>query len=255
VTAFDAWIFRRALALAAVLFAVGAAVDRLARIGATSIDAAIGVAPLGPVIAAVAVAWTIENAVKNGAIGAIEALGVAPVRARSGAIGAGLFVGLFAASTIALPSSEVSALFPSAPRSTVWQAADGASGLRFFAASEGVAIDARGGLVAIDRVVSPDVAPIAHAAPPLRHAGGLALAMATIGLCLLAAMDRKNAYFRASIAIAFSLAQIVAFIAVGAGRVGVAATWAPSLLLVAVASAMAAHSSSTGVAVTPRRPA
>ncbi|MFI5299022.1 MAG: hypothetical protein ACHREM_13075, partial [Polyangiales bacterium] len=86
--------------------------------------------------------------------------------------------------------------------------------------------------VAIDRVAASPRAAAARSPSLLRRVAAASLALSTLSLCWLAALDRRAALTRVAVVVAFTLAQLFVFVGVGAERLPVLATFAPAVALV-----------------------
>jgi hypothetical protein len=179
-------------------------------------------AALAPVAGSIGALATVRLAAGRGEIRALEALGVAPLRAALGAVFGGAAIALLGPVVASSTRVPLDALFPRPPEAHVWVA----SGSFLRDASRGLRIDAAGTLT-----LEPATSLAAAALPAGTRLAVVALlaALAVVGplwACAPGSMGRK-----AAVGVAGLLAAIVAFQAVAAGRAPAVVLLLPPLVL------------------------
>ncbi len=195
----------------------------------------IGVLPLVPIAAAIAVAITLAPARTAGELRALSALGVSPLRARLSPIAAAGFLSLAAAIGLFSPKIDVSPLFPPPAIASDMRVVKAPSGaVAFVSDRDGIIFGDDGvlGLLAI----SPSAPGPMGTPERARAAAALTVALAGLALSLWIASPLRRRPMRTLLTAAiYGGAQIAAFQSAGAHAIPALATALPALVLLVVA--------------------
>lgn len=179
----DARVFARAAAIAALTLAVAWLVTALSDEGSVAWGARAGRAlPLTPLCSAVGVWGALAQVRARGEVRALEALGRTPAHIAAPALAGGALIAFVAAGLMGRATSvDVSGFYPSATQSTAWRWHDGA----FEDREQGLRVATDGSPIRIAPATMPP--PPTKVPPNGRAAAALATAFSALAMAALSA--------------------------------------------------------------------